>query len=285
MLPRDRSPWVQALCIAAPLIMLFGFSSGCLHTPPQQPAIVAEPAPCPPDRSEALSEQNASLQQALRESRETIADRDADIARLKQDIQNLNLRLFEFESVAKELQQRSDSQQQRLETAIVDVVRSKAKLRSIESKAEAVSTLAEAEIAVKTLKRTLSEMDTFALEELSKAEHLLNMSADEYQKQNFGGALYLANQSKNQVRTIQDRIHRSPESEAVAGESPFSRPLHFKVLTNSNLRSGPSLTAEIIGKLDRDTSVIGYAAKDDWVRIKTQEGVFGWIFRPLVETR
>jgi hypothetical protein len=278
---------VQVLCFAAPLIMLFGYPSGCLHTP-QQPAIVAEvaePVPCPPDRTEALLKQNAALQQALRESKETLGDREAKIEHLEQDILNLNLRLFELESIAKELQQRSDNQQQRLETAIVDVVRSKAKLRSIESKAEAVSTLAEAEIAVKALKRTLSEMDTFALEELSKAENLLSMSADEYQKQNFGGALYLANQSKNQVRTIQDRIHRSPASEAVSGESPFYRPLHFKVRTNSNLRDGPSLAARIIGKLDRDTSVVGYAAKEDWVRIKTQEGVFGWVFRPLVETR
>ena len=80
---------------------------------------------------------------------QTLAKRDASLAKLQ-------LRLLERDAQIKQLEERSNSQQEMLDEAIQEVVRAKAKLRSLESKAEAASEMAEAEIAIKALKAQLA---------------------------------------------------------------------------------------------------------------------------------
>jgi chromosome segregation ATPase len=271
------------------LVIFGGLISGCFQTILQRPQ--SEPPPCPPDRSVELSTlqtENQELQQKLSTNQETQAASQAKIQQLEKQITDLNMRQLEYEAVVNDLRNRSEILQRRLEEAIVEVVRTKAKLRSIESKAEAVSTLAEAEIALKELKSQLPSPDKANSEEIATAELLLNMSDEEFNAQNFGGALYLANQSKNQVRSIQTRLSRNADNEAMAvgaGESAFSQPLPLKVLQKSNLRQGPGLDEKIIGLLLPDTLVTGHAYKDGWIRVSCPDGASGWIFQPLVGTR
>ena len=70
---------------------------------------------------------------------QTLAKREDNIAKLQ-------LRLLERDAQIKQLEERLNSQQEMLDEAIQEVVRAKAKLRSLESKAEAASEMAEAEI-------------------------------------------------------------------------------------------------------------------------------------------
>ncbi|NIQ92292.1 MAG: hypothetical protein GWN93_26230, partial [Deltaproteobacteria bacterium] len=89
-------------------------------------------------RSSKKSDDVNTLQQ-------TLAKRDASLAKLQ-------LRLLERDAQIKQLEERLNSQQEMLDEAIQEVVRAKAKLRTLESKAEAASEMAEAEIAIKALK-------------------------------------------------------------------------------------------------------------------------------------
>ena len=98
-------------------------------------------------RSSKKSDDVNTLQQ-------TLAKRDASLAKLQ-------LRLLERDAQIKQLEERLNSQQEMLDEAIQEVVRAKAKLRTLESKAEAASEMAEAEIAIKALKTQLKLLKKF----------------------------------------------------------------------------------------------------------------------------
>jgi hypothetical protein len=230
------------------------------------------------DRLEALTKQNKELHTALSSSDATIQD-------LEQKIAGLKIQLLEYETLIKENQGYAEAQQRRLDAAIIEVVRTKARLRSLESKAEAASTIAEAEIAVNALKKQAASSDIIPQEELSTVDQLLKMSSSEFRSQNFGGALFLANQTKGQVRDLQMRMRGSPDTAAIEGETTFAQPLPLKLLKKSNLRKGPGVEHKILLTLEKDNLVTGYSRRGDWIRVTTSDGQTGWLFQSLVGAR
>ena len=226
-------------------------------------------------RSSKKSDDVNTLQQ-------TLAKRDASLAKLQ-------LRLLERDAQIKQLEERLNSQQEMLDEAIQEVVRAKAKLRTLESKAEAASEMAEAEIAIKALKTQLAGQTRNP--DLIKAQELLKMSAQEFKKENYGGAVYLTSQAKGHIRAAQIRlggrekaapIKRLP---AVRGEVFFALPLPLQVLKTSNLRAKADLEAKVITTLEKGTPLIGYSYKGQWVRVISEDGNNGWIFQTLVGGR
>lgn len=232
----------------------------------------------PNDRVAKLTEENRELQT-------TLDSKNEEILTLEKDIADLNMRILEYEAMIGDLQKRSEGHQRRLDAAIIEVVRTKARLRSLESKAEAASTIAEAEISVNALLKQLDSADGIMKEEISMAEHLLKMSVREFNARNFGGALYLANQSKSQARSVQMRLKGEAEIPLIGDEKQFVQPLPLVVLTNSNLRSGPGLDNAVLRTLAKGARVTGHSYLGRWVRVETNKGVFGWLFRPLVSPR
>ena len=213
---------------------------------------------------------------------QTLAKRDASLAKLQ-------LQMLERDAQIKQLEERLNSQQEMLDEAIQEVVRAKAKLRSLESKAEAASEMAEAEIAVKALKAQLAGQKRNP--ELIKAQELLKMSAQEFKKENYGGAVYLTSQAKGHIRAGQIRlggrekvapIKRLPP---MKGEVFFSLPLPLLVLKTSNLREKPDLESKVIATLEKGTPLIGYSYKGQWVRVTSEDGTNGWVFQTLVGGR
>ncbi|MCG6917156.1 MAG: SH3 domain-containing protein [Deltaproteobacteria bacterium] len=202
---------------------------------------------------------------------------------LEAEIAKTNLRILEKEAQIRELEDRLDSQQKMLDEAIQEVVRAKAKLRSLESKAEAASEMAEAEIAVKALKVQLAARGEDP--EVAKAEQLLKMSVEEFEKENYGGALYLTSQAKGQIKSGQMRLGDKKKLKSIEGEVLFAQPLPLQVLKNSNLREMPDLKSNILTTLDKGTLLIGYSYKDQWVRVTREDGISGWIFQTLVGGR
>jgi hypothetical protein len=259
---------ISTLRFISAALVCFGLA-GCLHS--QTSASRA-------DRLAELSQENSSLQSAA-------AAKDAKILALDKEIVVLKLKAIEDEAALHDLQERLAGHQQRLDAAIIEVVRTKARLRSLESKAEAASTIAEAEIDINALKERPVSADKVEKEEASAAENLLKMSIREFKSSNYGGALYLANQSKGQVRTLQLRLKGGMEKAPMENEMAFARPLQLKVLANSNLRSGPGLDNELVGKLSQDALVKGLSYSGLWVHVETAEGKMGWLFHTLVGPR
>ena len=134
------------------------------------------------------------IRRANEKLRQSLASQESEIAKIR-------LQVLEKEAESKALEERLNIQQVMLDEAIQEVVRAKAKLRSLESKAEAASEMAEAEIAVKALKVTLKDKGEDS--EIVKAEQLLKMSVKEFQKENYGGALYLTSQAKGHIKNAE----------------------------------------------------------------------------------
>ena len=211
------------------------------------------------------------------------------LAKSEDNIAKFQLRLLERDAQVKQLKDRLNSQQEMLDEAIQEVVRAKAKLRSLESKAEAASEMAEAEIAVKALKARMAGQAPNP--DLIKAQELLKMSAQEFKKENYGGAVYLTSQAKGHIRAGQSQltgrekvapIKRLPP---IKGEVFFSLPLPLQVLRNSNLRQKPDLKSKVMTTLEKGTPLMGYSYKDKWVRVISEDGTNGWVFQTLVGGR
>jgi len=52
-----------------------------------------------------------------------------------------------------------------------------------------------------------------------------------------------------------------------------------------NLREKPDNKSKILTTLKKGTSVVGYSYIGEWVRIKSEDGISGWIFQTLVGGR
>ena len=105
-------------------------------------------------------------------------------AALERRIAELERQLAERDVQAKDLQTRLDDTR-------AEVVRTMAKLQTVASRAEAASGMAEAELALQSLKASAPQAPVVA-----QVAALVRQSTDEFNKQNYGGALYLAGQAK-----------------------------------------------------------------------------------------
>lgn len=269
-----RHTWLKRLVWPMAGICFFWVATGCRHSGRGSTAASAQPAP-----------ETLAMDKKIKDLRGELASRNQKILAMEKELAGLKMQILAHEALAKERARRAENQQQRLDAAIIEVVRTKARLRSLESKAEAASTIAEAEIAVNALKKRAASADEATLAEIATADQLLKMSTEEFQTRNYGGALYLANQAKAQVHAVQMQISGGAEMSTLKGEEPFAQPLPLKLIKNSNLRRGPGLDEIILATLSKGTQVVGYAFKENWVKVKTKEGLTGWLFQSLVEVR
>jgi TolA-binding protein len=241
-----------------------------------QPVKPAEPAPQTDTRYEALSEEKKALEKSLAKS-------EAGRKDLEEKISDLQLRVLEKDSKIKALEEQLKSQQKVLDDAFLEVVRSKAKLRSLETKAEAASNMAEAEIAVKALKTESGAGDQDA--DVRRAEQLLKMSADEFNNENYGGALYLTNQAKAHIKAGQVRLRAGEGVPSHKGETLFSQPIELKLLQRTSLRQDPASNSKVVGRMEKGALVLGYSMSAGWIFVGGEDGVKGWVPRSAVGAR
>lgn len=196
--------------------------------------------------------------------------------RARVDAQQVELLASRAEADA--LRHRLHDQQAALEEAIQEVVRARAKQRSVESRAQAATEIAEAEIALERLTAT-----TRATPEAAQARKLLEGASAEFDAENFGGALYLATQSKSRIRLAGARAPRTESG--VEGETAFGAPISLEVVRRANVRRGPGTDHPVLRTLDAGARLTGHAAKGSWIRTTDETDASGWIHRSLVGER
>ena len=149
----------------------------------------------------------------------------------------------------------------------------------MESRAEAASEMAEAEIALKSLRDKAGESNP---PELANGEQLLARGSKEFEKQNFGGALYLVGQAKTQIKMGLLRLGGAEHAAESSDEMPFAVPLPLTVSAKGNLREGPGPDFKVVATVDEGTQLTGYFTKGPWLRVEGAGGKSGWIHRSLV---
>jgi hypothetical protein len=200
---------------------------------------------------------------------DTVEVRDPDMERR---LARVELRLMEKEAQVDELQTR-------LEDARDEVVRTMAKLQTLASRAEAASAMAEADVALQSLRTTAAGQQ---LPEIAQAGRLQEMSNSEFGKQNFGGALYLANQAKTIAGTGRARAAAGSRGPSRQGETQLALPVRVKVSSRGNVREGPATSFGVVYPVSSGDMLTAYSFTDDWVRVSDDGGRSGWIFRSLV---
>ena len=193
---------------------------------------------------------------------------ETDAARM---MAQLRLRLLEQEVQNAEVRKKLDD-------AIQEVIRANAQLQSVESRAQAASTLAEAEVALSTMEAAAPRP------EVAQAEELLQMSAAEFDNENYGGSLYLTSQAKSLISVASEQASDANRP-ALAGEEPFAVPLPLRSVTGTNVREGPGTEFEVLFVVSPDVALVGQAYKEPWVRVRDERGRTGWIFHTLIESR
>ena len=200
---------------------------------------------------------------------ETVTVRDPD---LEQRAAKAEMRLLEKDAQIEDLLNR-------LEEARREVVRSLAKLETTASRAEAASAMAEAEIAAQSLKGAGGASPPL---EAVQARHLLDESSTEFNKGNYGGALYLANQAKSVAALGQGRLQTVDRGTLRAGETPFAVPVPLQAVGRSNVREGPGANFKIAYTVELGAALTGYSYMSDWIRVVDDSGRSGWISRTRV---
>jgi uncharacterized protein YgiM (DUF1202 family) len=192
--------------------------------------------------------------------------------KLEQRLSDLELELLERTAQIQELQAR-------LKEAHQEVVRSMARLQSVATRAEAASGIAEAELAL----RSLSEGAT--LKVLTGIRELMQLSGAEFEKKNYGGALYLATQAKGLATSARRQLVDANDGSRRPGERPLALPVQLETTARVNVRSGPGTGFEVLYTLPEKSAVTGYASEQQWLRIADDSGRRGWISQQLIRGR
>jgi hypothetical protein len=170
----------------------------------------------------------------------------------------------------------------RLALATEEAVRTMAKLRTLATRAEAASALAEVEIAIEALR---SESGGSNSPTVTRAAELLAQSTAEFEAENYGGSVYLSTDAKMLARAARAGTTEGLTNDLLPNEEPFRLPIEMETVTRSNVRKGPSLRHGVLFTLDPNTTLVGYSYTDQWVRISSPDGRTGWIFYDLVRRR
>lgn len=216
------------------------------------------------DRVESEQQEKSGTASANRSS--ASSEFDAKLARLE-------ALLSEKDAQIQKLHRKRDD-------TIQETVRTKSKLRSQENKADAVSSFAEAETAMKTFKESRPGADKWS--EITQANALMQMGADELKKENYSGTLYVTNQVKAVLKDVQENAQGRDTMTPLDGEVLFALPLPLKIAASGKAREHPAADSAVAWSVERGTSPVALSYKGPWIRVKGEGGRSGWIFYNLI---
>ena len=241
--------WPVALCA-----LMCSLPAGCgwmASTSPQDETALAEG-----DSLGGLAAENKKLRTRLESAGLDLAKATAECqnqaevnALLKDEVESLKAELDRVERQFVSLEQR---------------------LQSTETKASAVSAIAEAQL----LLERIDVKNTEELDSLSAAQVRAKIkAADELmQNQNYAASVYYANRA---IRLLVQAERRHELAPAMGTARVVS-------VARANVREGPGAEYEILTTLDLGTVVVQTQERDDWYRVKAKSGVAGWVHSSVV---
>src|SRR4051812_13220337 len=170
---------------------------------------------------------------APRPVRDTAAlQRNAD---LEKRVARLELQLLERDATIEDLSTRLDDAQ-------AEIVRAMARLPTAASRAEAASGIAEAEVALRALRASGPQAAAAA----QQGADLLGRGSAEFDRGNFGGALYLATQARTLAASARARLASVTRGALRPGETAFAVPVPLRATSRGNVREGPGTGFDLV---------------------------------------
>jgi hypothetical protein len=218
-----------------------------------------------PDTNTVADSRNcAQLRGENSRLKEGLKTRDLDITKLTADLAYQKDRNHQLELLCRSIQQ--DLTQ--AEKQFISIER---RLQLKETKASAVSALAEAKLSYDKFKSMNGGLQA-DLETLQDIEHKLEESSQLIQKENYAASVYYS-------KRVHRMMERSATFQAYHGAHGETR---IVSVSTANLRGGPGLDHDIIATLNFGTVILQVDLANDWSRVETQDGIEGWIHRELI---
>src|ERR687895_2946133 len=93
--------------------------------------------------------------------------------------------------------------------------------------------------------------------EAGQASRLLREASAEFNQENYGGALYLANQAKTLAASGTGRLSSRERTADRPGEKPFAIPIPLRAVGSCNVREAPKTSAPIAFSVQGGDSLTG----------------------------
>ncbi len=231
--------------------------------PPESPPEPISSAP-PPEKKEEDKGDNGdkgevALTAALEEAsrlREALAERSAEVTALEETKATLELEL---------------------KSALEELLRSQTSVRNVQSRAFAVSRIAEVRVELQLLRK---RKDPALADRLNRAGGFIDHADRALETDNVGGAAYLAERASEllrQARTIAE-IRSDSEAELI----PIVPPRMLQVVAAANLRKSPSADSKKLGAVEPGTELRAIARRGDWFQVEVEGKDSVWVHRRLV---
>ena len=191
------------------------------------------------------------------------------------EVDRMSARLKKSEEEQRRLEERVALLQRDLELTETEIIRTKARLKGIETRAEASSAIAEARILTGRLDPKARSV-TVALcnENIAKAEQQLSQV-------NYGAAVFFAMKAQDIAKKAQEATDPARHT-ATEDERPSPQPTFRVKAKSANIRKGPDVTEEVLGEAPEGSVLEASAVKGDWVKV-IYNGTTGWVSRALLE--
>lgn len=227
---------------------------GCAGSPPPAgPASRPAPATVTPARVETVTVRDPEMAQELGRAKVLLLERTARIADMER----------------------------RLGEVTTEVVRAMARLRTLATRAEAASAIAEAEV---TLQQLRGRSGSQAPPEVAQAEGSLRQASSAFDAENYGGAVYLATQAKRAATAGRGRLADVGGTATRPNERPFALPVPLTTTSSANLRTAPSGSASVVTTVPGGTALTAYSYEQDWLKVATADGVSAWVHQSVVRS-
>jgi uncharacterized protein YgiM (DUF1202 family) len=219
-----------------------------------------------------------ALSRALTQTEQTTTKAAAQVAASTAEVDRLAARLKKMEEDQHRLEERVAVLTRDLEVTETELIRTKARLKGNETKAEASAAIAEARILAGRLAEDKTQASVLARSEesLAKAEEQLSAG-------NFGAALFFASKAQDLVARIKQGAGAEGSPDPAASPSPAIPSLRgYVARAVSRVRKGPTLSETVLGHLPAGAQVTAEAVSGEWVKV-TYQGVSGWVHSSLLQ--
>jgi hypothetical protein len=141
-------------------------------------------------------------------------------------------------------------------------------LRGTNSRADAISAIAEARVALERVEGRV----TWRATEMSEARARLAEADRQVDARHFGAAIFFASRAQRIVEDLYEELLVADQDSATG----------FIVGERVNLRAGSSTEDPVVGVLPHDTPIFAEGRDADWVLVRTAAGDVGWVHESLV---
>lgn len=184
------------------------------------------------------------------------------------DLRALQARVRKAEDEQRRLEDRLAAEQRDLEVTEMELIRTKARLKGLETKAEASSAIAEARVLLRRAEGRGGALLALGEQSLVKAEQQLK-------DENFGAANFFALKAQD----LATRAQEGPDARRNDGPLPLS--VRVRV-SRANLRKGPGLDQAVITLVPRGTTLTVRSAQGDWLEVAHGD-LTCWVARSIVD--